>query len=305
MLVIDPVKANKIYKSISHKNIIMKIRPFKLVLLCFLFVSAITNAQVADTIFFQKYAINQKFIYVQIDGKNYKFLFDTGAGLTFISDELASSMKMKIEGVTTQFSKEGKRQEFKKGESLMLKIGKTFLLQKQVAIMNPIINSNTGLPKMDGIVSLKTFEGQIISIDLENNFLLIETNKSFSDKSKLMLPIASTFSDGINGNELNVFLNVSAKGKALSMKFETGNNDRVLLSKQSAKLLNLATDSILSTTDIVKTGDVGFVIHSAVAENLTTITKDLIYDGIFNYAFIAGYNFTLDLSKQKVFFTPY
>ncbi len=283
----------------------MKIIPFKFMLFCFLVYSSITNAQVADTIFFQKYATNQKFIYVQIDGKNYKFLFDTGAGLTFISEDLASSMKMKTEGVTTLFSKEGKRQDFKKGESLMLKIGKTFLLQKQVAIMNPLYISSNGLPKIDGIVSLKTFEGQIISIDLENNFLLIETTKSFTDKSKSMLPIESTFSDGINGNELNVLLNVSAKGKALSMKFDTGNIDRVLLSKQSAKSLNLATDSVLSSSDIIKTGDVGFVIHSAVAENLTTITKDLIYDGIFNYAFIAGYDFTLDLSKQKVYFTPY
>ena len=139
----------------------------------------------------------------------------------------------------------------------------------------------------------------------ENNLLLIESNQSFLDKKSKMLPVESTFTNGIEGNELNVFLNVLVKEKPLLMKFDTGNNDRVLISKETAKDLNLANDSILQSSTSIKTGDLPFMINSAVAENLTTISKDLIYDGVFNYSFLSGYTFSIDLIKKKIFLLPF
>ncbi len=283
----------------------MKIKLFRFSIYCFLLIAKAMNAQVADTIYFQKYATNQRFINVQIEDKNYRFLFDSGAGSTFISEELASTIKFKKTGVLNTYNKEGKRQIFRKGKSLMLKIGKTFLLQPQVLISNELNAPNSTLPKLDGIVSLKTFDNQIISIDLENNLLLIESNQSFSEKKSKMLPVESTFTNGIEGSELNVFLNVSVKEKPLLIKFDTGNNDRVLISKETAKDLNLANDSILQSSTSIKTGDLPFMINYAVAENLTTVSKDLIYDGVFNYSFLSGYTFSIDLMKKKIFLLPF
>jgi len=283
----------------------MKVLLINLFTFCLLLFSTCVYSQVADTIIFQKYGHNQRYITVEIAEKKYRFLFDAGAGSTFISEELANTLKIKSTGVINTFSKEGKRQIFSEGDSLMLKIGKSYLMQKQVLITNNFKSTTNALPRIDGTVSLKTFEGSIISFDFENNLLLIESNQSFKEKLKMMLPLESSFSNGISGKELFALLNVTVKGNPLSMKFDTGNLDKVLLSKQSALELNLAKDSILQLNEFTNTGEVGFMIQSSVGENLATSTRDLIYDGVFNYAFISGYAFTLDLNKQKVYLLPY
>ncbi|HYH14270.1 MAG TPA: aspartyl protease family protein, partial [Flavisolibacter sp.] len=146
-----------------------------------LFFLAITfhHALAQDTLVLKKYVANLKKVDLMIEGQFYSFLFDTGGGETFISPEIAKRLGKPIYGQATSLRMSGEKVTYQKCDSITLKAGDINLFHSTIGVWDIMSILPTGLPKIDGVLSLKSFKDKIITLDLGKERLIVESNKSF------------------------------------------------------------------------------------------------------------------------------
>ncbi|MEQ9165012.1 MAG: hypothetical protein RLO12_02045, partial [Fulvivirga sp.] len=150
------------------------------------------------------------------------------------------------------------------------------------------------LKRVDGVVSLKTFERNEITLDFNNNRITMETEESFKAKTRLMTQVESRFSNGLAGNDLNIFLPLTAGGRQWWFLFDSGNIADMKISKAIAPFwkTGLTSDSTMSI----------FKYHFAGESQQSEIyIDDIIYDGALNFHFLQSYRFAISLNRNQVF----
>jgi hypothetical protein len=248
-----------------------------------------------DTILLKPYIGNLKKLTAKILDKEYDFIFDTGGGETFVIPEIADILKKKQYGNGVSFRMDGEMIQYKKIDSVTLSLGKTIYNIESLAVWDIMSILPKELPKIYGVVSLKTFKGKIIELNLSKNQIIVHTAKSATAKKKNYELIPSVFSNGSDGNEMNLYLSLTLKYRTYNFLFDCGNLNPVILS------------------DVI-TGDVGENIKQVEGSgpllsfslgsrklNEPFISKKIIHDGALNYSFISKYSFIIDLEKEQVF----
>ena len=89
---------------------------------------------------------------------------------------------------------------------ISLSIGRVSFHYERIGVwdVNKILPED--LPRLDGILSLKTFLDQPFTIDLSSKHLILETKESLEDRTSTMTRLESRIATGPNGNELTIFL---------------------------------------------------------------------------------------------------
>ncbi|RNI31517.1 aspartyl protease family protein [Rufibacter latericius] len=243
----------------------------------------------------EKYAGNLKAVQVVVQGKPYRFLFDTGGGETIISPEVAKALSKTPYGQIPAYRMTGEKVVFQKCDSVELLLNGQRLFQNQVAVWDLMRILPAGLPHLDGVISLKTFAGKILGIDLKNDQLTLEDQKSFAGRQKNLALVNSRFATGLAGNELSLFLEVQAPHRKLWFLFDSGNLDQILLSPATVNLLGLNA-SAAPGTQLEK---VPLTLHRKALPAPATV-KDILYDGALNFDFIRENTYYLDLKQYQV-----
>ncbi|WP_205504131.1 retropepsin-like aspartic protease [Rufibacter psychrotolerans] len=267
-------------------------RPFLLLLLV-LVCQLRTYAQ--SKIPLEVYAGNLKAVRVTIEGKPYRFLFDTGGGETIISPQIAQALGKTPYGQLSAYRMSGEKVVFQKSDSVTLSLSGQLLFQNQVAVWDLMSILPKGLPQLDGVISLKTFSGKILGIDLKNNQLTVEDEKSFAARRKNLTLLNSRFANGLAGNELSLFLEVQGSNKKLWFLFDSGNLGHILLSPSTVQVLGLKASSAPGT----ELQNVPLTLHRKALPAPATV-KDILYDGALNFSFIKENTYYLDLKKLQV-----
>jgi hypothetical protein len=233
-----------------------------------------------------------KTIDVFINGEKYNFLFDTAGADTFISPEIAKSLNKKTYGSITGFRMSGEIIKAQKANSILLTIGKTSIFHQTVSVWDLMSIMPKDCAKIDGIISLKSFDKEILTIDLSGNIIIIESKRSAKNKIKEKLPLIARFANGLEGSELNIFIGIPKSNNLYWFLFDSGNSGPLLLSQESAE-----TWKVQNGNNCISE----FIIGK---KNLTMkpFVRDIIYDGVLNIDAISKYVFTIDFKNQKVWF---
>lgn len=258
------------------------------------FMSSVAAAQ--QVVPLVKYAGNFKKVQVSAGGKDYWFLFDTGAGQTLISPELAQTLGKQVYGTETGFKMNGERFSFRRCDDVALTLGGIRLEHPAVGVFDLMSLLPPGFPRLDGVISLRSFEGRVASLDLPAGKLTIETKSSARKLRKKMKPLASRFTTGPSGEELVVHLGARRDGRTYWFLFDTGNMKPVLLSPQTVVEWKLAQSTAAAAGEAYK-AELAFGGAPAQAD---AQGADLIYDGALNFAYISGRTFLLDLADRQV-----
>lgn len=248
-----------------------------------------------DTLRLRKYAGNLKQITISIEGKSYQFLFDTGGGETFISPAICSNLKKAPHGKQIGFRMNGERIHYQKCDSVTFELGPTEIFHSTVGVWDVMSILPKELPKIDGIISLKSFQNKIICLDLTKNLIMVETNKSSNKKTKKMTLLTSRFANGLTGNELNVFVGAKHKNVLYWFLFDSGNLDSFIYSPVTAYEWGIQSDSVSAGKRYKTDLELG-----AGSSEMEIVTKDIIYDGSLNYDFISKNIYLIDMIKNKV-----
>ena len=253
------------------------------------------SAGAQDTLTLEPYVGNLKKITVQIQSNHYSFLFDTGGGETFISNEIVNQIHKEKYGKVIGLKMSGETFYSERCDSVILEIGNTVIFHQTIGVWDVMKALPKELPHIDGILSLKSFEDKILTVDLSNNYLIVETDNSFTDKIKGFNKIESVWSTGQSGLELVFFLPIIQKGHPYLFLFDSGNLDLFTISKSTALAWGLENGQ--ATTDKRYNTNINYLDKII---NVDIVSKEIIYDGAINYSFIKSGIYMLDLKHKKV-----
>lgn len=246
-----------------------------------------------DTIRLKPYIENMKTIEVAIEGKKYNFLFDTGGAETIISPEIARHFNKKIYGSATGFRMSGEIIKAQKSDSISITIGSTKIDHPTVSVFDIMAILPKEFPKIDGVISLKSFTAHVLTLNLAKNIIIIESHASSLKAMQGKSLISSRFANGLEATELNIFLNIPKDNQSYWFLFDSGNSGPLLLSTETAKSWKLSKDK----------DDMNSESQFIIGKRLFTsrsFTRDIIYDGVLNFENICKYIFTIDFKNSKV-----
>ncbi len=249
-----------------------------------------------DTIILKKYFGNLKKVDLVISGKPFSFLFDTGGGETFISPGVVSYLHRTVYGNVTGFRMSGEAIHYQKCDSVLLLLNKTNIFHRTMAVWDIMSVLPKEFPPLDGVLSLESFRDQIITLDLSNNRLIIETPGSFQRNIKRMQALPCKFANGLDGNSLTILLGTVNKNHLYWLLFDSGNLDKLLLSHSVAFEWNLQPDSTTQRHDL---GAVSIAIGKKQCKQ-DAAAQNMIYDGALNYAIISQSVFLINFPQKKI-----
>lgn len=270
------------YKGILHLFIIINI-----------FFSSYIYAQTEISL--EDYFRTLKSVKVEIDNKKYNFLFDSGSGITTVSPNIIEELNKSAYGNNVGFRMSGEKVEMQLCDSLVIKIGGIDFYHPYVAVFDVMSLLPNEFERVDGIISMKTFENNEIILNLSDNKLIIETEGSFKEKIDQMNSIPSRFTNGPNGSELDIFIGIKAYDHLWWFLFDTGNIAKTKISRNIAQEWELPYQE----NEVTEIGDYKFELAGDSIAALTII-DNIIYDGALSYDFIRQSEYAISFTNQKV-----
>lgn len=227
-----------------------------------------------------------------IAGRPGKYLFDTGAGLTLVSNATLKRAGCTPWGRTTGFNMMGERGQGPRCEGVAIEAGGTRL---EPPVIGPIEMGalNPKDSALDGIIGLNLFEDRIITIDFAAGILTIETPESAAERVAAMTPLPVRLKREVDGLALAVMAVVpSVRGK-LYFELDSGNGGTILASKPIAELVGLDPNKEgKQHVDFAVIGDIRATSDDAFA-------PDMIMDGNLGMPFLRNWVVTLDLKDGR------
>ncbi|MBD81556.1 MAG: hypothetical protein CL840_21740 [Crocinitomicaceae bacterium] len=237
-----------------------------------------------------------KKIAVKIEGVNYNFLFDTGAGVTLISPEVAKKINRREYGRSVGYRMLGEKVEYAKCDSVEVLIGDYKFFHSTVGVwdLNQVLPK--GWPKIDGVISLGSFQGQCVTLDLSANTITVESDSTCRTKTNSMQLVESRFVNGFTGLETGIFLNLDQVGRKWWFLMDSGNLDKNKISHTTAKEWNIKSTADSGRVDM---GNVNYKL-AGISKDLPTVADEIIYDGVLNFDFLSQIIITLSFAEEKV-----
>ena len=250
---------------------------------------------------------------VNVNGKEDKFIFDTGIGLTLISKRIADSPKLKFDG-----SFVGKRmsgQEVSINLTRISSLGVGTVEAREVAVG---VFDIPGLPSdIGGILSPGFLKGTIFTVNYESNELILrQKNSAIEDICDSIVPIEVVR----NGSSVTIFINVDLPiGKQVKLEVDTGSSVLILNSSLMEEL-SISKEGpqteVFNGTDETGNSYTRYFskIKGRVAiagaddvfyTNPEAIFQNIIYDGLLGNEFLKHYNVTYDLLHKKMGFSQF
>jgi len=250
----------------------------------------------AQEVVLSPYAGPLRTITARVAGKDRTFLFDTGGGGSLLSTKLVAETGYKPFGRVTAFRHDGGRMDLQRVGPTELTIG-AFSRRDEFAVID-LDELLRGLPPIDGILSLETFAGRIITLDLGANRLWIETPESARARTTDAKELKARFSRTAGGAGLDIFVAIEGQNGPLWFELDSGSAAPVLIAPHAASELGIQNFNGAGPKRVTLNVDgLGPAEYEAQS-------KDMIYDGLLNAAFCARYVITFDLAGGRVWVKP-
>lgn len=236
------------------------------------------------------------------------FLLDTGGGLHVLSGKYFEKVKnsTKSAGYFTGFRHNGERLDSEIYEIPSIAI--EGLRQEK-----PLVGYYAPLDEygMDGIISLKMFENQPITIDFQKKQLVIETKESLKKLGKNAEVIPFTLQQ-YRDKALDIFIKVCINGVPIEAEFDTGSGYNTLIinpffmDKMKIKKEN-CTEKVQGKEKNLK--DYFTKIPSAnicalpnvVGKEVDVVFREgLIYEGLIGSGWFRGKKLTIDIPNRRM-----
>lgn len=237
------------------------------------------------------YAGRLRTVDVRVAGRVRSLLFDTGGGLTFLTPEVANEAgcrprrlaALRMAGELVQFQGCGELAFEIAGLSLTREVGAF-----DVGGLLP-----PELPRLAGLASLQTFEGQVVTLDLGGGSLVLETPDSLKARVAGLTPLVVRAARELGGAGLDLFVRVEARGGPLWLLVDSANLDAILLAPHAAAAL--AQGPALAALRSGEAAEVELPLGGLGRARVRARQRDLIYDGALDAALLERLVLTMDL----------
>jgi hypothetical protein len=229
---------------------------------------------------------------VTVAGETLPFLFDTAGGVTLLTVEAAERAGCEPFGAGVGFRHDGSPVTLSRCRGVELAIGGHPTRDEEVAVWD-LMALLQGAPEVGGLVSLKSFEGEIVSLDLGAGRLRVETEESLARAIAGAVPLTVRDARQGGGASLDLFVAVESPAGPLWFELDSGALSPVLVAPHAAELLGLDLSADEARSVELPVAGLGPVRVDA------QLKEGLIYDGLLNAAFLEELVVTLDLEEIR------
>lgn len=228
---------------------------------------------------------------VTVKGKTGDFLFDTGGGITLLATEFSKEIDCTFGGRFTGYNMFGKKGGGPYCSDVQLSSRGVALTPVNVGRMS-FDGYFPGDKAPDGLLSLDSFDGKVITIDQGAGTITLETEKSLKKRIKAMKEFPMRIARECSGRCLSAFLGVKTSGGMTWLNIDTGAGGVSIFSKEYAPLFGLG--------DAEKGQEVSYAIDENIRITGPAMVTEMIMDGNLGQPFLAKYVLTLDLKAGRL-----
>jgi hypothetical protein len=222
---------------------------------------------------------------VMMGDKRLEFLVDSAGGRTLISPETARAIGCTPSGRDVGYRMTGEPVIFENCDSLVASVSGFDVTLRPVAVFDVNALLPSELPKLDGVLALDAFRGQVVSFDWGHDRLIVHSAQGADDAlsaSGIPLRIAT----GETGASLTALVPVSGVSRPLWFLLDSGNIRGTLVGRhvQEQGLLHSDAD-----------GTVRIAIGETPAVSLAPVVVEINLDGVLGTEYLVLQMITLDL----------
>jgi hypothetical protein len=217
-------------------------------------------------------------------------LMDTGGGATLVTPEIAGRLGCRPFGRDVGYRMDGERVEFRRCESLDMSDGTWQRRVAPVAVFDVNGLLPPELPRLDGVLALDAFRGDVITIDWRAGLLTVHdgrTAKAALQQHGLPVRIAT----GESGRFFSAFVPIAASTGRLWLLLDSGNIRGTLVDR------HVARDGLL---DVTSSGEAALRVGSRPGVGARVESAALIIDGALGTAYLMLGPITLDLRGASI-----
>jgi len=226
------------------------------------------------------------------------FVFDTGAGVTYISPAFAQTIGCKPWGQLSGFVLTGQRLDMQRCDDLDFDIDGWFFRAPIAGVFDLMKFMPPNLPKVDGSIGLDLFAGRAVTLSLATQTLTVESAASLRQRSRKGKEISVRLVRELEGVALAVVVGIVTPEGTAWMELDSGNGGANVVAKHIAPLFSLKTD--VKGPQPAKFMLVGGIPVSGDAR----VNDTLIMDGNIGTRFMIDWDVTFDLGKGRAWLAP-
>ncbi|CAN5539981.1 hypothetical protein BH10ACI3_BH10ACI3_07810 [soil metagenome] len=234
-------------------------------------------------------------VHLTVKGKEGDFLFDTGGGVTLLTEKFLEGVECKFWGRNTGYNMFGEKFSGPHCDNVRVTADGVELTPVNVGKFD-FGDRFAGDKAPDGILSLDAFDGKAVTIDQTAAMLTIETQKSLAKRIKSMKEMPMRVSRECSARCLSVFAGVATSAGMTWLVLDSGAGGVSLISKDNAAIFGL--DPAAAGQRLKFAAAPGFPIDSPV------MVTDMIMDGNLGQPFLSRYVITLDLAQSRMWIAP-
>ena len=230
-------------------------------------------------------------VHVTFKGKAGDFLFDTGGGVTLLSEEFSKGLDCTFWGRTTGYNMFGKKSEGPHCDNVQINAGGVALTPVNVGKID-FGDQFAGDKAPDGLLSLDAFDGKAITLDQSAGTLTIETPTSLVKRTKAMKELSLRLSRECSARCLSAFIGVPIREGMTWLILDSGAGGVSLISKDHAKLFGLNPEA--------KEQRLKHQVAPGVPIDSPVVVTEMIMDGNLGQPFMSQYVMTFDLARGRL-----
>lgn len=228
---------------------------------------------------------------ITVKGKTGDFLFDTGGGITLLATDFSKDIDCTFWGRFTGYNMFGKKGGGPYCSDVPLSSRGISLTPVNVGRMS-FDGYFPGDKAPDGLLSLDSFDGKVITIDQKAATITIESEKSLKKRIKAMKEFPMRIVRECTGRCLGVVLGVKTEKGMTWLNIDTGAGGVSIFSKEYASLFGLGEEE--------KGQEVNYAIDKDFKITGPAMVTEMIMDGNLGQPFLANYVLTLDLQNGRL-----
>lgn len=253
-----------------------------------------------DVIPLRPYVALLRTIDLEVGGHTARMIFDTGAGVSVLTPEFAARAGCTPHGRIIAFRMTGERVEMQRCPALHVRAGRA-LGSHEFAVLDLSAILPDELPSVDGVLGIDMFEGRVITIHRDLSAIGIEDGNHLRHVTNGVARGRLRLAREAGGVGLSVFVPILSPQGDLWVLFDSAN----LVGVRLHPLAYRALASAPAPTSTAPAPAVTIHVDGARPTQVTPeVTGTLIYDGALSASFITGYDVTLDLANEQIWWRP-
>jgi hypothetical protein len=191
----------------------------------------------------------------------------------------------------------GEQVEIQWCQDIALELGSVTIAHSVIGVFDLAAVLPPELPKLDGVLSLKSFGGRIVTIDLAGDRIVLESVASAAARRATMDPLLVRAATGDDGSSLTLFVAVHAQPAPVWFLMDSGNLVGTILSPHAVQQVLPEGSGLEEASVVTDTVELQLVGMSRRSEPV--IVRDVIYDGVLGASFFLERALMFDLREDE------